>query len=102
MLFSHPNSRGKFRHMGEPGLGQEVTMNAHTEGKAGALFFVLDMALKGDVYPVGTGATCISPQEAATHLGGDRTRPCDWRWYLAVSNLCRPCPAGWGRMWDLD
>lgn len=37
--------------MGEPRLGQEVTTNAPTEGRAGALFFVLDIALKGDVYP---------------------------------------------------
>lgn len=63
--------------MGEPRLGQEVTTNAPTEGRAGALFFVLDIALKGDVYPRRNwGHLHFTPREQ-THLCGDRTRPCE-------------------------
>ena len=40
MPFSHPNSRGKFRHVGEPRLGQDVTLNAHAEGEMGFVLCV--------------------------------------------------------------
>ena len=51
-----------------PDFSRQFSMNIHTDEKAGALFFVLAIELKGDVYPSKNWPFAFSPQGEMTHL----------------------------------